>query len=190
MTPLEWLASGLGLLGVWLTVRQNPLCWPVGLVMVVLYAAFFFQAQLYSQVLLHVVFALMQIYGAWQWRRGLDERGIRPVSSAGSREMLAGLAGALLIGVALGAAMAAFTDAEYPHVDALLTAFSLLAQLWMALKRWQCWVLWLVLDVLYVIFFAALGYLPTAVLYALFCLLAVAGLRSWRISLRQQEALA
>ncbi len=65
MTTLEIIASALGVLSVWLTVRQNPLCWPIGLVMVSLYAWFFFEVRLYSQVLLNGVFAAMQLYGWW-----------------------------------------------------------------------------------------------------------------------------
>ena len=70
MTTLELIASALGVLSVWLTVRQNPLCWPIGLVMVSLYGWFFFEVRLYSQVLLNGVFAAMQVYGWWQWTRG------------------------------------------------------------------------------------------------------------------------
>jgi nicotinamide mononucleotide transporter len=87
---------------------------------------------------------------------------------------------ALIGGLLLGLAMDRFTEAVYPRMDALLTAFSLLAQLWMALKRWQCWVLWIVVDVLYVGFFAFQEYWLTAGLYGVFTALAVLGLREWR----------
>ncbi len=182
MTPLEIIASALGITSVWLTVRQNPLCWPIGLLMVLLYAWFFFDARLYSAVLLHGVFAAMQLYGWWQWRQGVDDSGRRPVSTAGRNEVLIGLGAALLLGLALGLAMARLTEAVYPWPDALLTAFSLLAQLWMALKRWQCWLLWIVVDVLYVGFFAFQEYWLTAGLYGVFTALAVLGLREWRAS--------
>lgn len=180
MTPLEIIAAALGIISVWLTVRQNPLCWPVGLVMVLLYAWFFFDARLYSLVLLHGVFAAMQLYGGWQWRQGVDDSGRRPISSSGGREIVTGLAVALAIGLLLGLAMDRLTEAVHPWPDALLTAFSLLAQLWMALKRWQCWPLWIVIDVLYVGFFAFQEYWLTAGLYGVFTALAVLGLREWR----------
>ncbi|MDG9923535.1 MULTISPECIES: nicotinamide riboside transporter PnuC [unclassified Pseudomonas] len=180
MTPLEIIASALGITSVWLTVRQNMLCWPIGLVMVLLYAWFFFYARLYSLVLLHGVFAAMQLYGWWQWRQGVDESGRRPVSGTSTHEMAVGLGVALVGGLLLGLVMDRFTEAVYPQADALLTAFSLLAQLWMALKRWQCWVLWIVVDVLYVGFFAFQGYWLTAALYGVFTALAVLGLREWR----------
>ena len=180
MTPLEIIASALGITSVWLTVRQNPLCWPIGLVMVRLYAWFFFDARLYSLVLLHGVFAALQLYGWWQWRQDVDESGRRPVSAAGRNEILLGVSLALLLGLLLGLVMDRLTEAVSPWPDALLTAFSLLAQLWMALKRWQCWVLWIAVDVLYVGFFAFQGYWLTACLYGVFTALAVLGLREWR----------
>lgn len=180
MTPLEVVAAALGVTAVWLTVRQNMLCWPVGLLMVLLYAWFFFNAHLYSLVLLHGVFATMQLYGWWQWHQGTDDSGQRPVSDTSRRETLVGLIAALLIGMALGLVMQRFTEAVHPWPDALLTAFSLLAQLWMALKLWQCWLLWIVVDVLYVSFFALQDYWLTAALYSVFTALAVLGLREWR----------
>jgi nicotinamide mononucleotide transporter len=71
MTTRELIASALGVLA----VCQNPLCWPIGLVMVSLYAWFFFEVRLYSQVLLNGVFAAMQVYGWCQWTRGSGREG-------------------------------------------------------------------------------------------------------------------
>jgi nicotinamide mononucleotide transporter len=182
MTTLELIASTLGVLAVWLTVRQNPLCWPIGLVMVLLYAWFFFEARLYSQVLLNGVFAAMQLYGWWQWTWGGGQGGGRPVVGSTAMEMGVGLAVAALGSVGLGLLMTMATEAAYAWPDAALTAFSLLAQLWMALKRWQCWVLWIAVDVLFVAFFVFQEYWFTAGLYGLFTVLAVMGLHEWRQS--------
>lgn len=183
MSPVELIASLLGVIAVWLTVRQNPWCWPVGLAMVSLYAWFFLDARLYSQVLLHCVFAAMQLYGWWAWTRGAtDERG-RPVTRASGREVSIGIASAAFGSLLLGSAMANFTEAAFPWIDATLTAFSLLAQLWMALKRLQCWMLWIAVDVLFVGFFSYQGYWLTAGLYALFTGFAIMGLRQWRMAL-------
>ncbi|MCY1181719.1 nicotinamide mononucleotide transporter PnuC [compost metagenome] len=86
----------------------------------------------------------------------------------------------MLASLALGAAMANLTDAAQPWLDAALTAFSLVAQLWMAQKRVQCWPLWIVLDVIFVGLFLYKGMYLTAALYGLFTLLAVQGWRTWR----------
>ena len=45
---LEKIAVACGLANIYLTVRQNIWCWPVGVVMVSLYIYIFFDAKLYS----------------------------------------------------------------------------------------------------------------------------------------------
>ena len=37
MSGLELIAAVLGVTAVWLTVKQNTWCWPIGLVMVLIY---------------------------------------------------------------------------------------------------------------------------------------------------------
>lgn len=180
MSWLELLAAGLGVISVWLTVRQNPWCWPVGLIMVLLYAWLFHEWRLYSNLLLQVLFAALQVYGWWQWTRGGERHEGRQVSALATAGILRGLAAGALGALLLGYAMATFTDASAPWLDAALTAFSLVAQWWMAQKRVQCWALWIVVDLCYVAFFSATGLYLTAGLYAVFTLLAISGWNAWR----------
>lgn len=188
MSPLEACASLLGLIAVWLTVRQNPLCWPIGLVMVVLYAWVFFQARLYSNALLQFVYAALQLYGWWHWTRGErpDER--LHVSRLGLLQIGSGLALGLLGSLLLGMLMVSYTDASAPWQDATLCAFSLVAQLWMARKRLQCWLLWIVLDLLFVALFVEQALYSTAALYGLFTLLACHGWLTWRRELAERTS--
>lgn len=180
MSPLELFAATLGVIAVWLTVKQNVWCWPIGLAMVLIYSWIFFEVKLYSDMLLQGVFAVLQLYGWWQWTRGGDQHHGREVS----RLSAPGLALSLAIGtagsLALGYLMSTYTDAAVPWLDAALTAFSLVAQVWMAQKRLECWPLWLALDLIYVGLFVHKGLYPTAVLYGLFCLLALHGWLTWR----------
>lgn len=180
MSGVELFAAALGVIAVWLTVRQNPWCWPVGLVMVVIYIWIFFDVKLYSDMLLQVIYAVLQVYGWLQWTRYGSSRPGRAVTALQGGPVLAGLASGACISLALGAAMAHFTDAAQPWLDAALTGFSLVAQVWMAQKRVQCWPLWIVLDVIFVGLFIYKSLYLTAALYALFTLLAVQGWREWR----------
>lgn len=180
MSGLELFAAVLGAIAVWLTTKQNPWCWPIGLVMVLLYSWIFFEVRLYSDMLLQVVFAVLQLYGWWQWTRPDSQQQVRQVTYLAPQPMLMGLGVGLLGSLALGAAMSTWTDAAQPWLDAALTAFSLVAQLWMAQKRVQCWPLWIVLDVIFVGLFLYKGLYLTAALYALFTLIAVQGWRAWR----------
>ena len=155
MSGLELFAAALGVIAVWLTVKQNPWCWPIGLVMVLL--------------------------GWWQWtRRAGDIKPGRQVTSLGWSAILTSLAIGAVGSLLLGAAMAHWTDAAQPWLDAALTGFSLVAQMWMAQKRVQCWPLWIAVDVIFVGLFLYKGLYLTAALYALFTAIAVQGWREWR----------
>lgn len=180
MTAIELLAATLGVLAVWLTVRQNPWCWPIGLAMVVIYSWLFYEVKLYSDMLLQGVFAVLQLYGWWQWTRGGQQQQGRHVSALTAPGLLFSLALGGVGSLLLGYLMATYTDAAQPWLDAGLAAFSLVAQVWMAQKRIENWPLWLVLDVLYVGLFIYKELYLTAGLYALFCLLAIHGWQQWR----------
>ncbi|NNA95068.1 nicotinamide riboside transporter PnuC [Pseudomonas gessardii] len=180
MSGLELFAAALGVIAVWLTVKQNPWCWPIGLVMVLLYTWVFFVVKLYSDMLLQVVYAGLQVYGWWQWTRAGEVRQGRQVTRLGTQAVLLSLSLGAVGSLLLGAAMAHWTDAAQPWLDAALTGFSLVAQMWMAQKRVQCWALWIVVDVIFVGLFVYKGLYLTAALYALFTVIAVQGWREWR----------
>jgi len=76
--------------------------------------------------------------------------------------------------------MAHWTDAALPWLDATLTGFSLVAQLWMAQKRVQCWPLWMVVDVVYVGQYLHQQLYFTAGFFVVLTLIAVRGWREWR----------
>ncbi|KTC11075.1 aminotransferase [Pseudomonas marginalis ICMP 9505] len=180
MSGLELFAAALGVIAVWLTVKQNPGCWPIGLVMVVLYTWVFWEAKLYSYMLLQVVYAALQLYGWWQWTRTSNVKQGREVTRLGTSAVITHLAVGAVFGLLLGAAMAHWTEAAQPWIDAALTGFSLVAQLWMAQKRVQCWPLWIAVDVISTGLFLYQGLYLTAALYALFTVIAVQGWREWR----------
>ncbi len=182
MTWIELIAASLGALSVYLMTQQKPAAWPIGLLMVLLYIWIFYDARLYSEMLLQIIYVVLQIYGWWQWLRGGEQQQGRAVSSLNSLGISQGLLVGASITLALGFAMSQYTDANLPWLDAALTGFSLVAQYWMAQKRLQCWLLWIVLDSIYVGMFITAELYLTAILYVVFTALAVYGWLEWRAS--------
>ncbi len=198
MSPLEIAGVVVSALAIWLTARRNMLCWPIGLASVVLYAWIFLDAKLYSDMLLQGAFAALQLYGWYRWiaqRRtdpggqpGADERHVLPERDVGLRRLVPGLLSAVVLSVLLGSAMARWTDASLPYVDATLTAFSLIAQYWTARRYIASWQLWVVVDVIYVGMFVFKQLYLTAGLYAAFVVLAGIGWRDWARALAGEDA--
>jgi iron complex outermembrane receptor protein len=181
MSLFEAIAVAISLLAIWLTTQRHMLCWPVGLLSVVLYAKIFLDQRLYSDLLLQVLFALSILYGWVVWQRGESaaDGGIEIVP-IGRLDLGLGLAAGAVGGAALGWVMALYTDAALPWLDSTLTSFSLVAQYWTARRHLANWVLWIVVDCVYVGMFLFKSLYLTAGLYALFIGLAVIGFRSWR----------
>ncbi|KVW37039.1 nicotinamide riboside transporter PnuC [Burkholderia ubonensis] len=192
MSTLEIAGVIVSALAIWLTAKRRMLCWPVGLASVALYGWIFFDAKLYSDMLLQGAFAVLQVYG---WRRWLAQRmdradgtagaaashgAVVPVSGVTPAKVLPDLIAAVVGSALLGGIMARWTDAALPFVDASLTAFSLVAQYWTARRYIASWGLWIVVNVVYVGMFVVKELYLTAGLYALFIGLAVIGWRDWR----------
>jgi nicotinamide mononucleotide transporter len=183
MTWIEATAVIFGLLCVWLTVRQNVWCWPTGLVQVSLYIWVFYDVKLYSDLILHMIYVVLQLYGWHHWLRGGQEHGRLAVSTLapGARTAWAGVT---VVGSGVwGCAMASFTDAAVPYGDAVITVASLVAQWLMTRKRLESWIFWIAVDVLAIGVYWYKSLFLTAGLYAVFLGLAVVGALAWRKSL-------
>jgi nicotinamide mononucleotide transporter len=190
-TPVSWAeAAGFvtGAWCVWLVAREHIANWPMGIANNVFFAVLFWAAGLYADAGLQGVYLALGAYGWWVWLRG-GGRGALEVSRTPIREWRAlavlGVAGTAGLTLLLGHV----TDSSVPFWDALTTSLSLLATYGQCRKRLESWWLWIAADVIYVPLYAYKQLYLTAGLYAVFLGLCVAGLLSWRSSLRRQDVL-
>ncbi len=188
MLPIELVAVVVTLAAVYLTIRQNIWCWPLGMVSVTLYALVFYQAKLYADMGLQGLYFALAAYGWWAWLRGGEDHGELRVSLTSSRSRAVLAAIALLAGITLGQTLDRFTDASLPFMDSILTSSSIVAQWMQTRKLLEAWLVWLAVDVFYVGMFTYKGLYPTAALYAVFLYLAVRGFVEWRRSMGQAVA--
>lgn len=177
------MAVVVGIVSVFLSVREHIWSWPTALVNVSLFFVLFWQAGLYSDMGLQVVYFSLSLYGWYEWLYGGQGRTALKVSRASRRVWLF----ATLTGAAIWAALGGFTarlpGASVPYADAATTSTSLVAQWMMTRKLLENWVLWVIVDVAYVALFLYKGLYLTAVNYAIYLALAVAGYRTWKRSL-------
>ncbi|HKW09253.1 MAG TPA: nicotinamide riboside transporter PnuC [Gemmatimonadaceae bacterium] len=186
MSTLEWIAALAGAVSVYLSARENIWSWPTAIVNVGLYIIVFRRTGLYSDMGLQVVYLVLSIYGWYQWLYGGTNRTELSVSRAALREWTVVTPIAVVFWVALARYTATLPGVALPYLDAGLTTISLVAQWMMTRKILENWVLWIVADVVYVPMYVYKGLPVTAALYAVFLVLAVIGLRSWRRSYRER----
>ncbi len=190
MNKVEWVAAVLGLISVYLNVKEDWRGWPVGAVMVALYFAVFAKVKLYADAGLQVVYFVLQFYGWYEWLRGGENHGRLSVSRIPGSvlwfSMLVGIAGTMVLGTLLHR----YTDQALPYWDSGITAFSLIAQWMLARKYLENWLLWAAIDVVAIGVYWTKHLMPTAVLYGCFLLLCLRGYQLWRTTLREAELAA
>jgi nicotinamide mononucleotide transporter len=183
----EILAVVFGIVSVYLSTREHIWSWPTALVNVSLYFVVFFEAKLYADMGLQVVYFALSLYGWYEWLYGGENRTELHVSrttrTLGVRLVLVGVASAALLGTVL----ARFTDAALPYLDSATTSTSLVAQWMMTRKILENWAVWAIVDVVYVGMFIYKRLYLTAGLYTVFFVLAVMGFIQWKRSLAERE---
>jgi nicotinamide mononucleotide transporter len=179
-TPLELISFVLSVITVLLNIRQTHWAWLFSIISSATYGAVFFGARLYGDTGLQIVFIVVSVWGWYQWLRGgpqHEQLGVTRLTRSGRAWSAAGwLCGFVLLAVFLKA----WTDTDVPRADGFLTAGSLVGQLLLSRKKIENWHVWIAVDLLYVGLYVYKNLMLTAILYAVFCVLAVAGLRAWR----------
>ncbi|MDQ1155811.1 nicotinamide mononucleotide transporter [Sphingomonas sp. SORGH_AS 950] len=180
MTWLESIAFVLGVANVTLVVRRSLWNYPVALVMVSLYALLFWRERLYSDAALQLFFFVLNLYGWIVWRRSVAQAGEVRVDTLPLRARGLWLAGIAIASLGWGAAMAHWTDAAMPFWDASNAVASVAAQILLARRRLENWILWIVVDLSSIALYAVKGLTLTAILYVIFLGLSLWGYREWR----------
>ncbi len=187
MNTLEIIAVALGLANVGLLVRRSIWNFPFGLAMVACYFVIFREARLYGEAWLQVFFFAAQGWGWWLWARA---GGLAKMVSVGWMGWPARAAALVLVAgssLAIGWAMARWTDAALPYADAAIAGASVVAQVLLAMRRVENWAAWIAIDVLSIGVYIHRALYLTAGLYIVFLVLAAAGLAQWAKAAREGE---
>ncbi len=187
MQIIEFFAFIFGIVAVYFNTREIVWGWPVGIVGVVLSGIVFFDALLYSDLALHVVYVVLGFYGWYEWLYGGRNQSVLKVSTL-SYPVLALLIAAGTVGVVLiGYFFDKYTNADLPYWDAFTTSFSLVGQYMLAKKKIENWILWLVVDFVATGIYIYKELYWLALLYFLYLGLATYGYLNWRKSMLKKQ---
>jgi nicotinamide mononucleotide transporter len=184
---LETIGVITGVLCVYLAAKNNIWNWPIALVSVGIYIVIFLEAKLYADTGLQVYFLAMNAYGWWFWSRKPADTPKVPVKRISKLEILLSLLGIALFTALIGFFLYHKTDAAFPFIDSFCTACSLVAQIFLARKVVENWLIWIFVDIIYVGVYLAKGLHLTAGMYALYIYIALMGYLAWRKEFNQQK---
>ncbi len=184
---LEVAGFLFGVVNVWLATRQSPWSWPTGIINATMYTFVFAREGLYSDTGLQVVYLLISAYGWYSWLHGGPAKTVLKVSETPLKVASLLTIVSLAVWLVLWKVTSTIPGVALAPFDAALVAASLAAQYMMTRKYRECWTVWIVTDIAYVVMFAWKGLYLTSLLYAIFTLLAIKGHFDWTRSLAKNS---
>jgi nicotinamide mononucleotide transporter len=193
MSYLEFFGTVTGAIAVWISARANVWSWPIGIINVVLLFFLFYQIQLYPDMFLQIFFLITNILGWWRWTHPKKEEENKQkelqvsILPAGHRIWISG--GILLVTVFFGAAASQLSNwlpalfskpSAFPYLDSFVTVVSIVAQYLMLQKKFECWALWIVADVVATFLYFSKDVKFLSLEYLVFCFIAAYGLWNWK----------
>ncbi|TFW30426.1 nicotinamide riboside transporter PnuC [Duganella callida] len=187
ISPLEVAANAVMAVSIVLSGRNNVHSWWLGIVGCAMFAALFYQVNLYADVALQLFFILTCVLGWLQWLRGAGGQPL-PITRTGRRALGWMVGVGLLATAGYGLMLQAYTNAYAPFIDSAVLMFSIVAQLLLMRRQLETWPFWLLVNTVSVPLYASRGLHLTAVLYAGYWLNALASWLFWRRQMRTQAA--
>lgn len=183
-TTLEIFGAIFGFLAVYFTIKENIWCWYFGLIQVTVFCFVFYTAKLYSDMILHVIYIFLQIYGWYNWKYGGNNQSTLHITLAKNKWLWTSLT--IILSFFLGYIMETKTDASYPYPDAFITIASLAAQYLLIKKVLASWLFWIVVDVVAITVYFYKGLYFTTILYLLFLVMAIIGYLEWKKAYKEE----
>jgi nicotinamide mononucleotide transporter len=184
-TWLEITGVITGLVCVYLAAINNIWNWPIAIISVAIYIFIFFDARLYADMGLQVYFLIMNIYGWYYWSKKPDTDEKTPVMRITGREIIGSVIAVIVFTFILGSVLK-YTSASYPFIDSFCTACSLVAQVFLARKVLENWLIWIFVDIIYVGVYIFKDLHLTAIMYTIYVGIALLGYIDWKKEYKKQ----
>lgn len=183
---VEIFGAVAGIAYVILEIRRNILLWPLGIITSAVYIYVFGRNGFYANMGLQVYYLVISVYGWYRWRRRQegDQNGARTdVRRIDSATAAVCALVAVVLWAGLWLLLDRATDSPVPLWDGLIASLSVVAT-WMLTRKYiEQWYVWIVANAIAVVVYLASGLYPTAVLFLVYFVMAIVGLREWSRSL-------
>lgn len=189
---LEFFGWLTGVIAVGLSAKANIWSWPVGIMNVVLSFFLFYQVQLYPDMFLQVFFFVTNLLGWWRWanpRPGEEDKKKELRISYMKPTELALVFGGGLLGTWLMGQSASnlhewlpsvFSQpSASPYLDSFITVMSIITTFYMIQKKVECWIIWILVDLVATYLYFVRDIKFYSLLYLLFTGIATFALFNW-----------
>ena len=183
---IDLIASVLGLTTVFLAGRNSKYNFWVGYLYTFALMLMFLNKSLYASLLLQPISLAINILGHYRWTHPKKHEQSSRDSSALKVSMLSWperglcLLAVLIVAFLWGWLLDSLFPADpHPYLDSCVTVLILMAQLFSALKKWDCWIAWLLVNITQIALHLSVGHVFMPIVCALYLANGLWSLVSW-----------
>ena len=183
---LEIVGTIIGFVYLWQEVKASIWLWLTGIVMPAIYTVVFYQSGLYADFGIQVYYIIAALYGFLFWKFGKKQDKPLPIVHTSVRQGVILFLITVLVFVPIYLILTKFTDSTVPFYDSATTALSIVALWMLAKKHVEQWFVWIAVDAVSSALYFYKGIYFTAVLYAVYTVVAFYGYKKWNLMEKTQ----
>ncbi|MFA7116415.1 MAG: nicotinamide riboside transporter PnuC [Bacteroidales bacterium] len=180
---VDYSAMVLGILYLILEICKKKSMWIVGFILSAAYIIISARERLLANAGLQTYYLIMCVYGWYQWRK--DEDLENTSSKISIRKMpRTTLIYSILIFIVLSIfsyfVLSYWTTDSQPILDSVITSLSIVGTYWITKSYIEQWIVWMIVNPLYIWMYFAQGVKGLGILYCFYVLSAVYGYYYWK----------
>lgn len=183
---LEIVGTIIGFVYLWQEVKASIWLWLTGIVMPAIYTVVFYQSGLYADFGIQVYYIIAALYGFLFWKFGKKQDKTLPIVHTSVRQGVILFLITVLVFIPIYLILTKFTDSTVPFYDSATTALSIVALWMLAKKHVEQWFVWIAVDAVSSALYFYKGIYFTAVLYAVYTVVAIYGYKKWNLMEKTQ----
>ncbi|OCB76879.1 nicotinamide riboside transporter PnuC [Flavobacterium crassostreae] len=186
---LEFVAFVFGIMSVWYASKENILVYPTGLIATIISVYLLYIAGYLGDMLINGYFTIMSFYGWYQWSQKTNNADKLPITRTNLTQKGIGLLLFLGTIVVVWSIYKLFNYTINPenYLDILASGIFFTAMWYMAHKKIENWVLWILGDLLVTPLYAYRGLGMLSLQYLIFTILAILAYLEWRKILNNNQ---
>lgn len=186
MNVFDIIAAALGLVCVFLAGRGSKYNFYVGYLYSAALFLLFWERSLLASLMLQPVSLVINAVGHYRWthpREGeasSEKSGELKVTTLSAAGRVVSVATVFVVAAVWGMLLDRLFPADpHPYLDSCLTILILVAQTLSALKKWDCWVAWLFVNIVQLALHLSVGNICMSVVSALYLANSILSIRQW-----------
>lgn len=187
ISPIDWLAMVTGIVGVYLSIKENILAWPLFIICYSCYVYISFRGSYYAFGGMNALFVMLAAYGWSKWANAKQGSGCEVQISRLAPKHRWMVALFICVGTAGLGWILTQTEAHLPYYDAFATTCALSAQWMLSRKHLENWFFWIAADSVWLVFFFNDKIWPSVILFTVFIGLAIKGWLEWTAILEKTK---